>query len=69
MDITGKLNSWNCELQGKGETVTDMISALNAFKAKINIFSVHLQIKKKGAALSLCADGAERQCYYTYINY
>ncbi|KAI4896999.1 hypothetical protein NFI96_008864 [Prochilodus magdalenae] len=35
-DITGKLNSLNCELQGK---------------------------EKKSAALSLCADGAERQCF------
>uniref|UniRef100_A0A1A8L2L2 Uncharacterized protein n=1 Tax=Nothobranchius pienaari TaxID=704102 RepID=A0A1A8L2L2_9TELE len=42
-DITGKLNHLNCELQGKGKTVADMISAVNAFKAKMNIFSVHLQ--------------------------
>ncbi|KAG7489523.1 general transcription factor II-I repeat domain-containing protein 2-like [Solea senegalensis] len=45
-DITGKLNSLNCELQGKGKTVADMISALYAFKAKMNLFSVHLQRKK-----------------------
>ncbi|XP_060734371.1 general transcription factor II-I repeat domain-containing protein 2-like [Tachysurus vachellii] len=45
-DITGKLNHFNCELQGKGKTVVDMISALNAFKAKMNIFSVDLQRKK-----------------------
>lgn len=45
-DITGKLNHLNCELQGKGKTVADMISALNAFKAQMNIFSVHLQRKK-----------------------
>ncbi|KAK3569596.1 hypothetical protein QTP86_002532 [Hemibagrus guttatus] len=45
-DITGKLNHLNCELQGKGKTVVDMISALNAFKAKMNIFSVGLQRKK-----------------------
>lgn len=61
-DITGKLNDLNCKLQGKGKTVVDLISALNAFKAKMNIFSVDLQ-KKKGAALSLCAVGAERQCF------
>ena len=36
----------NCELQGKGKTVADMISALNAFNAKMNIFSMHLQTKK-----------------------
>ena len=39
MDITGKLNNLNCELQGKGKSVVDMISDLNAFKAKMNIFS------------------------------
>lgn len=56
-DITGKLNHLNCKLQGKGKTVVDMISALNAFKAKLNIFS------ENDAALSLCAVGAERQCF------
>ena len=45
-DITGKLKHLNCELQGKGKTVVNMISALNAFKAKINIFSVDIQRKK-----------------------
>lgn len=44
-DITGKLNHLSCELQGKGKTVADMISTINAFKAKMNIFSVHLQQK------------------------
>ena len=45
-DITGKLNHLNCELQGKGKTVADMISAVNAFKAMMSLFSVHLQGKK-----------------------
>ncbi|QQP55071.1 Uncharacterized protein FKW44_008130 [Caligus rogercresseyi] len=45
-DITGKLNNLNRALQGKGKTVADMISALNAFKAQMNIFSAHLQRKK-----------------------
>ena len=45
-DITRKLNRLNCELHGKGKPVADMISALNAFKAKMNIFSVHLQRRK-----------------------
>ncbi|XP_063730588.1 general transcription factor II-I repeat domain-containing protein 2A-like [Eleginops maclovinus] len=45
-DITGKLNNLNCALQGKGKTVADMISALNAFKAQMSIFSAHLQRKK-----------------------
>lgn len=57
-DITGQLNHLNCELQGKGKTVSDMINTVNAFKAKMNIFSVH--IEKKCATLSLCAVGAER---------
>lgn len=61
-DITGKLNLLNCELQGKGKTVADMISSVNAFKTKMSIFSMHLQTKKS-AALSLCADSAERQCF------
>lgn len=52
-DFTGKLNSLNSELQGKCETIADMISALNAFKAKINIFSVHLQ-RKKCCTFPLC---------------
>lgn len=42
-DITGKLNHLNCELQGKGKTVGDMISSV---KAKMSIFSMHLQRKK-----------------------
>ncbi|KAK0154682.1 General transcription factor II-I repeat domain-containing protein 2 [Merluccius polli] len=46
-DITGKLNHLNCELQGKDKNVTDMISAVSAFRAKLNIFSVHLQINSK----------------------
>lgn len=41
-DITEKLNYLNCEVQDKGKTVTDMISAVKAFKAKMNMFSVHL---------------------------
>lgn len=42
MDITGKLNSLNCELQCKCKSAADMISALDGFKAKINIFSMYL---------------------------
>ncbi|QQP39753.1 Uncharacterized protein FKW44_013566 [Caligus rogercresseyi] len=45
-DITGKLKNLIRALQGKGKTVADMISALNAFKAQMNIFSAHLQRKK-----------------------
>lgn len=32
MDITWKLKSFNCELQGKNMTVADRISALNVLK-------------------------------------
>lgn len=49
---------WPCILnlpgnwsEGKGKSVADKICAVNAFKAKMNMFSVHLQ--KKTAALSL----------------
>lgn len=45
-DFTGKLNYLNCELQGKGKTVSDMIDAVSAFRANMNIFSVPLQRKK-----------------------
>ena len=51
-DVTEKLKNLNCELQGTGKIVTNMISAVKAFKAKMNIFSVHLQRK---SALPLCA--------------
>jgi len=53
-DITGKLNDLNCTLQGKGKTVVYLISALNAFKAKMKIFSVDLQ-KKMCCTFPLCS--------------
>lgn len=53
-DITGKLNNLNCELQGKGKTVVDMRSALNAFKAKMSVFSVDLQ-RKTCCTFPLCS--------------
>ena len=40
-----KLNELNRELQGKDKTVAHMISAVNVFKARMNLFSVHLQKK------------------------
>ena len=45
LEITGKLNHLNCELQGKGKNVADMINALNAFKAQMSVFFMHLQRK------------------------
>ncbi len=57
-DITGKLNHLNSELQDKGKTVSDIISAVNAFKVKTNIFSVHLQRKKLVHFMSVLNDNA-----------
>lgn len=45
-DLTEKLNNLNRELQGKDKTVAHMISAVNAFKAKMNIFSAQVEGKK-----------------------
>ena len=45
-DLTQKLNHLNRELQGKGKTVPHMISAVNSFKAKTNIFSAQVEKKK-----------------------
>ena len=45
-DLTEKLNHLNRELQGKDKTVAHMISAVNAFKAKMNIFSAQVEKKK-----------------------
>ncbi|XP_069506236.1 general transcription factor II-I repeat domain-containing protein 2-like [Ambystoma mexicanum] len=38
-DFTEKLNTLNCELQGKGKAIADLISALKTFKSKLNLFS------------------------------
>ena len=45
-DLTEKLNHLNRELQGKDKTVAHMINAVNAFKAKMNIFSAQVEKKK-----------------------
>uniref|UniRef100_A0A3B3HZV5 Uncharacterized protein n=1 Tax=Oryzias latipes TaxID=8090 RepID=A0A3B3HZV5_ORYLA len=45
-DLTGNLNHLNRELQGKDKTVAHTISAVNAFRAKLSIFSTQLQKKK-----------------------
>ena len=44
-DLTAKLNSLNNELQGKDRHLPHMISAVNAFKAKLCVWTTHL---KKG---------------------
>lgn len=44
-DVTEKLNDLNCELQGTGKTISDMISAVKAFKAKLGLFLQ--QVKKR----------------------
>ena len=45
-DLTEKLNHLNRELQGKDKAVAHKISAVNAFKAKMNIFSAQVEKKK-----------------------
>ena len=55
-DLTEKLNHLNRELQGKDKTVAHMISPVNAFKAKMNIFSA--QVKRKKCCIFLLC----RQC-------
>ena len=44
-DLTAKLNSLNNELQGKDRHLPHMISAVNAFKAKLCLWTTH---RKKG---------------------
>ncbi|MGH0173101.1 UNVERIFIED_CONTAM: hypothetical protein FKN15_068307 [Acipenser sinensis] len=47
-DVTDKLNSLNCELQGKQKTIADvMISAVKAFKSKLDYWVQRLQKKTK----------------------
>ena len=62
-DLTEKLNHLNWELQVKYKTVAHMISAVNAFKAKMNTFSAQVE-KKKNAAFFFCAGSVKRQCFY-----
>ena len=52
-DFTEKLNHLNCERQGKGMTVSDMISAVITFEAKMNIFSLHLR-ERNCCSFTLC---------------
>lgn len=33
-NITGKLNHLKCEIQGKGKTISDTLSAVNAFQSQ-----------------------------------
>ena len=42
-DLTGKLNSLNHELQGKDRHLLHMISAVNAFKAKLCVWTTNLR--------------------------
>ncbi|KAK4875858.1 hypothetical protein RN001_012280 [Aquatica leii] len=44
-DITMHLNTINLELQGKGKTIIEMISAVNAFKSKLQL--IIDQLKRK----------------------
>ena len=42
-DLTEKLNIFNTELQGKDKHLSEMMSAANAFKVKIGLWSTHLK--------------------------
>ena len=42
-DLTAKLNALNNELQGKDRHLPHMISAVNAFKAKLGVWNTHLK--------------------------
>uniref|UniRef100_A0A3Q3FKS5 DUF4371 domain-containing protein n=1 Tax=Labrus bergylta TaxID=56723 RepID=A0A3Q3FKS5_9LABR len=42
-DLTAKLNALNNELQGKDQHLPHMISAVNAFKAKLGVWTTHLK--------------------------
>ena len=44
-DVTEKINHLNLELQGKGKKISDMISAVKAFSAKLSLYI--LQVKNK----------------------
>ena len=43
MDITAKLNELNCELQGKDGDLSHIMSAVNAFKIKLGLWSSQLE--------------------------
>uniref|UniRef100_A0A3B1KBC7 DUF4371 domain-containing protein n=1 Tax=Astyanax mexicanus TaxID=7994 RepID=A0A3B1KBC7_ASTMX len=45
-DLTSKLNELNCELQGKDCDVPHMVSAVNAFKVKLALWTSQLKCKK-----------------------
>ena len=42
-NLTEKLNIFNTELQGKDKHLSEMMSAANAFKVKIGLWSTHLK--------------------------
>ena len=44
IDIIEKLNSLNLELQGKSKNITEIISSVKQFKAKLDLLISHLQI-------------------------
>ncbi len=45
-DLTAKLNSFNNKLQGKDRHLPHMISAVNAFKAKLGVWTTHLKNRR-----------------------
>lgn len=46
MDLTAKLSELNCELQGKDRDLSHRIGAVNAFKAKVSLWTSQLWSKR-----------------------
>lgn len=46
-DLTAKLNALNTDLQGKNRHLSHMMSAVNAFKAKLCVWTTHLKNTKQ----------------------
>lgn len=43
-DMTSHMNDLNLKLQGKGNTVYELISAVRAFQRKLEVFKSDLQV-------------------------
>ena len=45
-DVTEKINHLNLQLQGKGKKISDMISAVKAFSAKLSLYIQQVKSKR-----------------------
>ena len=43
VDITGHLNELNLQLQGRGHTICDLVSSVNAFQEKLRLYQDDLR--------------------------